>query len=193
MAIVELAFLDFPAIGAGFVPDALPDVADPSNKGRLIGLTRISPLDLRHHGFENLVGEVIDQRHEEMAAAHRGIAHFEIEDGDCRIESEKFFDPYIRSARILCQLPSPIAKSSQPFIDQRSDSALDDKAYQFFGRVVTPAALACERIELDGDSIVLGNNDVFQQPFINRAEMLNRQVTVVDAPRRAGGTRWPPR
>ena len=71
-------------------------------------------------------------------------------------------------------------KRLQPRADQRADRFLENHLDQIVRGVITARTLAGEHIGPHVDSAVVADDLVFEQAFINRAELLHAQVTIID-------------
>ena len=83
VAVVEVLLVEPPVVGLGVVEDLGADRVDAAGERRVVRLVLGHPAHLQlggGHGFEHLVGQVVHQRHQEVAAAHRRVAHLEVED-----------------------------------------------------------------------------------------------------------------
>ena len=89
----ELGLVDHPIGGVCPRQNVLTDSGDAFNQGRCVG-ARQPGRDGRRvfDQFENGVGEVVDSGDEEVAAAHGGVEHFEVERGFGRVQTAQFGD-----------------------------------------------------------------------------------------------------
>ena len=64
--------------------------------------------------------------------------------------------------------------------DEWLDCFLDDEADQIVWRVVAARSFPCEGAEADLDVVPDADDLLFEKAFVNRAELLNAQIAVVD-------------
>ena len=143
-------------------------------------------------GFQHAVGQVIDQRHQKMAAAHGRVANFEFQNlagrvfGVQRIPvagvERAFFGAFFQVQR----------KSVQPFAGQQADRLAQNQPHQIIMRVVAARDLARKTGGRGDDAVDLGlvfvvvlglhfmHQAVFEQPLVNAAQVRHGQVAVVD-------------
>ncbi len=140
-------------------------------------------------GVENLVGEPVDQTHEEVSRAHGGIADLQGKDCIRRIEGLEFGKAVRFRAAVAGQPFRRLAKARDPLLDERADGALDDQGDQFFRRVVAARYVPGGIVGVDLDRTVVPRPEaVLQDSLIDRTELLDREVAIVDVPRPATGS-----
>lgn len=84
LTVVELSFVDNPAMFVGLFQNSFPDAGKACGQRRFEGMIFVRPgyaLCRLRHGFKNAVRKVIDERNKEMPASHRGIANFDLQVG----------------------------------------------------------------------------------------------------------------
>ena len=64
--------------------------------------------------------------------------------------------------------------------DQGLDRFFDDQADQIVGRVVASRPFPCEDIGTNSNPIAIADDLVFEQTLVDRAELLDAKVAIVD-------------
>lgn len=116
-----------------------------------------------------------------MPAAHRRIADADLEEaggGIERLEGRKtlFLRPRIGGERLGAR-----DEGRDPLLEERPHRALEDELHERLGRVEGTGAAPRRVIADHDDGGAVIFHLVFQQPLVDRAELLDRKVTVVDA------------
>ena len=131
-------------------------------------------------GRDHPVGEMVHEVDQKVPRTHGGVADFQFEQSLGRIELLQLAYPPIlgKWARgefgILC---SEIVHARS---DQRFDRFLEDQADQIVGRVVTARALSREDVGTNSNLAVIADDLVFEQALVDRAELLNAEIAIVD-------------
>ena len=132
------------------------------------------------HGGDHAVGEVVRQTDQEVPGAHGGVADLE---GENRLSGVAF-----RQARdgplagVSCSGHSPdfFQEAVHAGLHQGADSLLDDQPHEVVGRVVAARALAGEDVGTHGHRVAVTDELVLQQALVDRAELANAEVAIVD-------------
>ena len=143
-------------------------------------------------GFEHAVSQIIDQCHQKVAAAHRRIANFQLQNLAGRVQGVQRI-PVARIERgFFAVLFQVNFKSGLPFAGQQTDGFAQHQPHQIVVRVITARHLARKAGGLGSDAVDLGlvlvavsrlhfmHQAVFEQPLVNAAQMRHGQVAVVD-------------
>ena len=80
----QLGLVHYPAGLGGALQDGVADGGDAVQQGRVVGVVAVQPVGDGGGEFDqvgDVVGEEVDGADEEVAAAHGGVQHLEIEDG----------------------------------------------------------------------------------------------------------------
>src|SRR3984893_10417029 len=179
MAIVELFWVDRPGAFLGIAENPGADVRyRVDQRGFVIaeGHERLRLGD----GGDDLIGQVIDEAYEKVTGPHGGVADFEFEQPLGRIDPGE--EPNAQVLRLLLRLK--LARVDREGLhsgrDQRADRFADDQSDKIVRGVVTARSLPGEDVRPDTDVRAVANDFVFEQAFVDRAELLNAQVAVVD-------------
>ena len=183
--VVQLRRIEGPAVFPDIGQQRLADAVDaPGQRGDV-------PLDSGSglaHGGDHVVGELVDEVDEEVAGAHGGIADPEFQQPLGGIEPLEAPEPVWRSAgRWLGGGGDFGFEGVQALLRQRLEGFLDDDADQVVGRVVAAGALAGVQVGPEDELAVFADDLVFENALVDRAELLDAQVAVVDVAAAFGG------
>ena len=202
VAVVELRVGHAPAVFRGLRLDAAADVRRTRHHRALPGpalfhqvrgpgLFSHQPL-CGGHGFQHTVGQVIYQGHQEVAAAHGRVADLQLQDGRCRVGRVQPV-PVARVQRVpFAPAGHQRLEGRHPFTGQHAHRFTQDQPHQVLVRVVAARDLArkagrarCDAVDLGLVAVVvfglhLVHQAVFQQAFVDAAQVADRQVAVVD-------------
>ena len=129
----------------------------------------------------DVVGEEVDGCDEEVTAAHRRIEDLQVEDRLGRIQREQLGMPYGLLPVVARELPGLLLESLQALLHQRLQGVIDDQIDELLGSVEAAAVLAGVGIGPDGDLAgVIARRLPLQEPLVDRAELLDGHVAVVD-------------
>ena len=143
-------------------------------------------------GFEHTVCEVIDQSDEEVAAAHRRVADLEVEDAARGIEFVECVPVAGIERRLFGPFADLLVERRNALVREPADRFAQDQSHQIVVRVVAARDLASKARRLGHHAVDLGllavvvgrlhfvDQCVFQQPFVDAAEVRYRKVAVVD-------------
>ena len=116
-----------------------------------------------------------------MAAAHGRVQHLEIEHGRGRVQRAQLGQPLGLGPAVAPERRGPLLEGPQPLLGQRLQGALHDQVDQLLGRVEAAAVLAGVGVGADGDRArAVAHRLPLQQPLVDRAELLDGHVAVVD-------------
>ena len=127
------------------------------------------------------VGEEVDGGDEEVAAAHGGVEHFEVERGCGGVERAEVGDAVGLGACVAPEGGGFGVEGGFAFLQQGREGALDDEVDERLGGVEAAAVLAGVAVGAD-DDFACGGADgfAFEQAFVDGAELLDGHVAVVD-------------
>ena len=184
MAVVELRGINGPAVRPRRGQNALADVGDAAREGRHVGVGGVRPMHPRGavgHALQDLIGQVVHQTDQEMTAAHRRIADFQLQDGGGGIVVLQFAQPLRLGRTQPAQRLHLSLKSLRALVEQGADRLPDEQLNQIVVGVITAAALAGENGGADPDlASAVADHPVFQQALVDRAQLLHRQIAVID-------------
>ncbi len=116
-----------------------------------------------------------------MTAAHGRVEHLEIEHRLGRIELAQLGLAFFLGAAVALQPGGPGFKGVQTLVHQRLQSPLHDQVDERLRRIEAAAVLARVGVEADDDlAAVAANRLAFEQALVDRAELLDGHVAVVD-------------
>ena len=179
MPVVELARIEGPAPVLRVVHDRVADPLDPLGERRQVSLHKRLGLG---HRLDDAVGDVVHEVDEEVPGAHRGIADLEFERPLRRIEPLQTAHAPILRDLARSEIGRLGAEGVHSGIHERSDSLPDDQIDQIVRRVVAARVLAGEHVRTDDDVPVLADHFTFEESLVDRAELLNPEIPVVDVP-----------
>ena len=172
MAVVELRRGHGPAVGRGVVQNRPANVGDAARQRRDVALYR--GVGLGNRG-DHAVAQQIDQADQKVAGAHGRVADLQVEQrfrGVGRGQGAQVAVRVIGGNRCT--------KRVQLSLRQRADGFVQDEADQGVRRVVAAGALAREDVGAHDDAAVFAHGLVFQQAFVDGAELLHGQAAIVD-------------
>ena len=185
MPVIELFFVDSPVRRPRVFQDGDADVLDLVGKRRGIMQVRTQRSRFRHR-IEHMIGKRIDKADKEMTRSHRGVTNAQAEDRVRRIGRAQFAALII--LRILRgEFAERRAEGIQPFGDEGFECFIEDQADEFVRRVIAPRILAGEEVGAHGErTSIVTHNLKFEQPFVDRPQLLNRQIYPQPNPSNAG-------
>ena len=143
-------------------------------------------------GLQHAVGQVIDQRHQKVTAAHRRVANFEFKHLAGRVERVERIPIAGVERAPFCELVQVRVKCLDALGCQQADRLAQDEAYQVVMRVVTARHLAGKAGGHGDDAVDLKpvfvavcglhfmHQAVLKQALVNAAQVRDGQVAVVD-------------
>ena len=177
MAIVEPGRIDGPAARLGIGENGGANRLDPPDERRDVARRRRFRLG---HGRDHPIRQIIDEIDEEVARSHRRVADPELQEPFRRVvllQARERPLPFGAGAR---QTPGLRLEGVDARPRQRPDRFLDDQPDEFVGRVVAARILAGEAVPPDGNLAVLADEFLFEQPFVDGAELPHAEIAVVD-------------
>ena len=116
-----------------------------------------------------------------MAAAHGGVQHLEIEHGLGGVQAGQLGAAVGFGAAVAAEFAGPGLEGVQALVDQRLEGLIDDEVHQILRGVEAAAVLAGVGVGADVDlAIGVQHRFLFQQAFVDGAELLDGHVAVVD-------------
>ena len=127
------------------------------------------------------VREEVDGGDEEVAAAHGGVKHFEVERGCGGVERKEVGDAVGFGAGVAAEGGGFGVEGGFALFQQGREGALDDEIDEGLGGVEAAAVLAGVAVGAD-DDFAFGGADGFalEQALVDGAELLDGHVAVVD-------------
>ena len=162
--------------------DLLADRGHPPDQRR--GVLAVEPLRDRGDVLDqvgDVVGEEVDGRDQEVAAAHGRVQDLEIQHRLGRIELQQLGLALRLGPAVALEGVGLLLESLQTLLGQRLQGALDDEVHQLLGRVEAAAVLAGIGIRADVDlAVAAADRLALEEALVDRAELLHRHVAVVD-------------
>ena len=177
VTVVELLGLDGPALRVGVAKDGVANGVDVLHQRRDIPLQRALRFG---HGGNHPIRQVIHEADQEVTRTHGRIADLEIEQPAGRIEAFQLRQPEPEAPPALAELLRFRGESLEPGAHQRPDRLFENQAHELVRGVVAARALACEDVRADDDLVPFARDLVLQEALVDRAELLDAQVAVVD-------------
>ena len=185
MAVVEQSRVDRPLAGLRLIQDAFAQAHDVARDGGVIvrdtgsvGLHADIGKLLQH-----AVGQIVDETDEKMAAAHRRIADAQIQERFGGIGLGKTAIDLFRCelGKVLVRIGHARIERGDALLDQRRERLAQDQLHQIVVGVVAAGILARKHRRLHDDTAIGGfDQALFEQAFVDRAEMLHGQIAVID-------------
>ena len=178
----ELGPVDDPVGGVGAGENVGADGGDAVKQGRRVGV--LEPGGGGGRVFDEVgdgVGEEVDGGDEEVAAAHGGVEHFEVERGCGWVERAEVGDAVGFGAGVALEGSGFGVEGGFAFLQQGCEGALDDEIDEGLGCVEAAAVLAGVAVGADNDfACGCADGFAFEQALVDGAELLDGHVAVVD-------------
>jgi len=200
--VVELRFIERPAVRGGVGADAAADVRQAREHGalpRAALLHQVRRPGLRGDaqarggaGFERAVGQVIDQRDQKVPAAHGRVTNLALEQRAGRVELVEQLPFGGVEGAFFAPLLQLLFERLHALGGQKAHGFAQHQVHQLVVRVVAARDLARkargQRHEAIGRGLVLVaalrrhlvHQGVFEQALVDAAQVRHRQVAVVD-------------
>ena len=141
------------------------------------------------HCCNDVVGKIIHQTNQKVPRSHCWIANFQIKQFLCWIDLRECL-PLKPLAHITARdLLNLLGKSVHTCLHQWLNRLLENQAHESIRRVITPRPLPCKHIRAHHNLAPFAHDLVFEQPLVNRPQLLNAQVAVIDIPSTLKGKR----
>ena len=177
VTVVELLRMDGPALPAGVAKDRVANGVDVFDKRRDVPFHR----RLRFgHGRDHPVSQVIHEADQEVPRSHGRVADLETEQLRSRIEAFERFELVPGGLPASAQSRRLGGEGIETGAHQRPNRLFEDQADEFVRSVVAARALARENVRADDDLPCVTNDLVLEEPLVDRSELLDAQVTIVD-------------
>ena len=177
VAVVEPVPVDGPVALLRVRQDPVADGLDAADERRDIALCQRFRLG---HGRDHSVGEIVDQTDQEVPGPHGRVADLQLKNLLGRVER---CEPRNRplALRSVCRhSPGFRLEGVRARLHERPDRFLDDQPDQVVRRVVAARTLAGEDVGADGHPVAVGREFVFQQTLVDRAELADAEIAIVD-------------
>src|SRR5229473_3753707 len=118
-----------------------------------------------------------------MSRAHRRVDNLELQYFLSRIDFSEFCQARVLIAAVVGEGRGAFAEGFKLFAHEGADRALDDERHQLIGRVIAARPLAGKGIEANCNAVgrvFVLDGLVFQQPFVDRAQLPDREVAEID-------------
>ena len=157
--------------------DSVADGLDAAHERRDIALRQRFRLG---YGRDHSVGEIVDQADQEVPGPHGRIANLQLKNLLGRVERCEPRNRPLALKSVRRHSPGFRLESVRARLHERPDRFLDDQPDQVVRRVVAARTLAREDVGADGHPVAVGREFVFQQPLVDRAELADAEVAVID-------------